>query len=206
MFFHTYASFEWSRQCVSIDGHKNIDELQKSSSSSSSSSGTKRTSSGAVHDTTATVQVLPTDLTDPLLSDELLSKYRDRCTKSKPTSQSANDNDTSSKQRSKNSSSKSSNSKDNTASTAAATATAFSVRPMNVMNPLNPSENLIGDVVNARRAHRVIHLIQITARNLQPVLLYVKREATKAQRGQQQRWHRIWQSTGSCRVHNVNAT
>jgi hypothetical protein len=112
-----------------------------------------------------------------------------RCTKSKPTSQSANDNDSSSKQRSKNSSSRSSNGKDNTASTAAATAaaaTGFSVRPMNVMNPLNPSENLIGDVVNARRAHRVIHLIQITARNLQPVLLYVKREATKAQRGQQQ--------------------
>jgi hypothetical protein len=82
MFFHTYASFEWSRQCVSIDGHKNIDELQKSSSSSSSSSGIKRTSSGAVHDTTATTTStaqLPTDLTDPLLSDELLSKYRDRC-------------------------------------------------------------------------------------------------------------------------------
>jgi hypothetical protein len=57
---------------------------------------------------------------------------------------------------------------------------------MNVMNPLNPSENLIGDVVNTRRANRVIHLIQITARNLQPVLLYVKREATQAQRGQQQ--------------------
>jgi hypothetical protein len=77
MFFHTYASFDWSRQCVSvsIDGHTNIDDIQKSTSSS-----TKRTTSSTAHDTTTTgtAQPLPTDTSDPLLSDELLSKYRDR--------------------------------------------------------------------------------------------------------------------------------
>ncbi|CAM9205493.1 unnamed protein product [Phaeothamnion confervicola] len=63
---------------------------------------------------------------------------------------------------------------------------AFSMRPLNVMHPLDPSENLIHETVTRRRAARVVHLLQMGAQNLQPVLLYLRREATGAQRRQAQ--------------------
>ncbi|CAM9149523.1 unnamed protein product, partial [Scytosiphon promiscuus] len=60
----------------------------------------------------------------------------------------------------------------------------FPIRSMNVMNPLDSSDNQIDDTVNRRRAARMHSLLQMGARQLRPVLMHLKREVTKAQQGQ----------------------
>ncbi|CAN0073697.1 unnamed protein product, partial [Ectocarpus sp. 8 AP-2014] len=61
----------------------------------------------------------------------------------------------------------------------------FPIRNMNVMNPLDSSDNQIDDTVNRRRAARMHSLLQqMGARQLRPVLMHLRREVTKAQRGQ----------------------
>ncbi|CAN0496257.1 unnamed protein product, partial [Ectocarpus sp. 12 AP-2014] len=52
------------------------------------------------------------------------------------------------------------------------------------MNPLDSSDNQIDDTVNRRRAARMHSLLQMGARQLRPVLMHLRREVTKAQRGQ----------------------
>jgi hypothetical protein len=49
--------------------------------------------------------------------------------------------------------------------------TRFAIRGLNVMNPLDPNENLVPLSMSRRRALRVRQLLQIGARTLKPVLM-----------------------------------
>lgn len=62
----------------------------------------------------------------------------------------------------------------------------FTVRRLNVEHPLLPEVNLIADGVSQRRANRVRQLFFTSARNMLPLLISLKKEASRAQRGQQQ--------------------
>ena len=57
------------------------------------------------------------------------------------------------------------------ATSSSASTAPFVVRALNVMNPLDTGDNLVGPTMSRRRALRVRQLLQIGARTLKPVLL-----------------------------------